>query len=137
MAYNVPRTFSTSALTAAAKAAHATPTAAGGESDTEWCRLASVASMSGSKPYAISVRRLLDGRVQLGCSCPHWKFRCQTNGVYCKHQEAFFMGGLTPKTESGKVKVWFADAGKNFIKALAEVTTMEKAARAASKKAVA
>lgn len=125
MAYVAPRTFPVAALSIALATASevATPES---EKGGGWLRLASVASMSGGKPYAIGARALADGRVQIGCSCPHWKFRCQTSGDWCKHQSAFFMGGLTPKSESGKVKVWFTDGGKAFLTSLAASVTKVK-----------
>lgn len=117
--YVMPRAFSVEALTAsfaaAKQAAKPDALSAGG-----WVRLALCDSMSGGKPYAVACRSLKDGRIQFGCSCKHWIYRCQTTGQLCKHQQAVLCGGLTPMTESGSVGIKWYQSGETFLSVLAQ-----------------
>ena len=122
MAYNIPTIFSVPALSAALNTAmdHATSLSQGG-----WVRLAAVEG-SAKDPYIIAARRLKDGRVQFSCGCPHWRFRCQTQGVICKHQQAFLCGGLL----GGKpAKIEWQTAGVFFLQTLAKVTAERRVTR--------
>lgn len=123
--YVMPRAFTTKAMEAAMKAAEVVSPGKG----HSWLRLAVCDSMSGSKPYAIAVRSLKDGRVQFGCECKHWRFRLQGTGMLCKHQQAVLCGGLTPLTESGTVNLAWYDAGAAFLKALSQAVMDERVSR--------
>ena len=86
-----------------------------------WIRIGKVASMTDpSKSYQVAIRPTATEKgFQFGCSCPHWIHRCNKNGTTCKHQDAVLATGVTPKTPSGKVKVWWNLSGEAFVQALA------------------
>jgi hypothetical protein len=136
MSYVMPSMFTVAALTAAFYAAKdaATPDAQKGGG---WVRLATCDSMSGGEPYAVAVRGLKDGRIQIGCACKNWIFRCQKTGQLCKHQQAVLCGGLTPCTETGTVKINWYTSGETFLATLAAKVMEEKVTRHMPKKKVA
>jgi len=129
MAYVMPAIFSKAAMTAACCAAQTTAKVTGGK----WAPLATVQG-SAAKPYTIAVRPLNDGRIQFSCGCPHWRFRCQTAGLLCKHQQAVLAGGLLGGNLP-EIK-WFK-AGQQFLTTLAKVTMQQRVARHVAAQALA
>lgn len=85
-----------------------------GRSRGGYIRLGRVAG-SAAEPYVIAVRMLKSGKVQFGCGCPDWKFRRQSNGTLCKHQQAVLTGGMSRK---GSHRVWYYKAGVAFVEQL-------------------
>ena len=130
MSYVMPAVFSKVAMAAAAVAAKNCGDEAA-QSGGGWTRLA-LGTGSASAPYVIAIRPLKDGRTQFACGCPHWKFRCQSSGLLCKHQQAVLCGGLLG-ADLPEIQ-WYA-AGETFLTVLAHVTMQKKIAAHIKKKA--
>lgn len=93
-----------------------------GKSRGGWVRLTRVQG-SAADPYVVAVRELKDGRIQFGCDCAHWKFRCNKAGNLCKHQQASLTGGH-PKP-GAPLHVWWYKAGEAFVSCLKGTTEGE------------
>lgn len=120
--YKIPAIFSVSALKAAHSAAADTTSL---QSQGGWTQLAFVQG-SAAKPYTIAARSLKDGRTQFACGCPHWRFRCQSSGMLCKHQQAVLCGGLLGDKPAD---IQWTKAGGVFLTTLATVTMEQRVAR--------
>jgi hypothetical protein len=129
MAYTMPSLFSKTAMTTACCAVKKQD----GSKEGAWTRLAHV-SGSAAEPYVIAVRALKDGRIQFACGCPHWKFRCQSAGLLCKHQQAVLAGGLL----GGNLpEIKWTKEGQLFLTTLAKATMEQRVARHVAAKAAA
>jgi hypothetical protein len=86
-----------------------------GRSRGGYIRLARVSASGGGTPYVIATRRLKNGTIQFSCGCANWKFKRQSSGTLCKHQESVLTGGENHK---GKAQVWYYKAGGAFVEVL-------------------